>query len=58
MIEQIENKTLTELQLRKMKQKELVTMYPEAGRTTLVEAREEALETIRENSGKTPTNDK
>jgi hypothetical protein len=58
MVEAVRNGEKTIGQLQRMKQKELGDFHPDAGRTTLAEARKEALKKLRQNSGKTPTNDK
>ncbi len=58
MIEEVWNREMTVSQLESMKQKELEKLYPDAKRTTLVDARKEAVKILRQNSGKTPTNDK
>jgi hypothetical protein len=58
MIEAVRNGEMTASQLRCMKQKELEKLYPDGKRTMLVKAREEALKILRQNSDKTPTNDK
>jgi hypothetical protein len=58
MVRAVEKGEKTIVQLQRMKQKELDNFYPDAGRTTLAEAHKEALKILRQNSGKTPTNDK
>jgi len=58
MIEEVRSRRLKVARLLSMKQKELELLYPDAKRTTLVEARKEAVKILRQNSGKTPTNDK
>jgi hypothetical protein len=58
MVEAVRNGEKTISELRGMRQKTLDELYPDAGRTTLVEARNKALKILRQNSDKTPTNDK
>jgi hypothetical protein len=58
MVEAVRNGEKTIGQLQRMKQKELAALYPDAKRTTHEEARKEALKILRQNFGKTPTNDK
>jgi hypothetical protein len=60
MIAAVDSGKFTLEALRKLKEKELDTIYPNARRTTLREARDEAVKQLsaRQNSDKTPTNDK
>ena len=58
MVEAVRTGEVTASQLQGMKQKELENLYRDAKRTTLEEARKEALFILRQNSDKTPTNDK
>jgi hypothetical protein len=58
MIEEVQSGRLTVGRLLNMKQKELEPLYPGAKRTTLVQARREAVTKLQQNSDKTPTNDK